>query len=201
MVDQYMRINKESIEDFLAKQGRLIELMKLVRKGFESKSDKELLTFINTLQFFAVNTFDMLVAIKSIITTNKYVERNLYARVVSMICYQIPQENHTMTSKEFRKCLKNLSNDNIEALGGHDMARKVFTNYEKKHADFFQEIRNNSIAHRNKNLGAQIEFIENLDVDKVLKLSLDLFVIIDRYNQYLTKFVDAFASNIQARLN
>lgn len=200
MDNEYNSLTKESIERYLAGQGKLIELMKAVREMINSKNDTDLLEFINTAQFLSVNVFDLLISIKGFITTEKHVEKNLYARVLSTICYQIIKEGRDVTGKKFRNSIINICNNDLDAIKEHEKVRKMISEFDKSNYLYFKEIRNVSIAHRNRNLNEQIEFIEKIDVKKVFQLSADLFVLLDVYNRFLTKFIQLFKTDFQQRL-
>ena len=200
MIDGYEHIDELFIIEYLKGIGKLIEFSKDYREIIEKKRDVDLLEFINTVQFFAVNAMDMLITIKSIQATDINLERNLFARLLSIINYQIIRQQRDITGKRFRNSLKNICNNNTKAIENLNKIGKQISEYDNNNSEYFKEIRNSSLAHRKDDSKAQIDFIENLEIKRVFGLSLELVRLIDLFYQFLVNFMKTFDLEIRARL-
>lgn len=178
------RLRKKAIkaidENILKKQESIEEISKILI-DFKKYNYSKHNSFLNLCIFSDIVCIDLMLLLEKIRLANRSQEKKLYARFIALTAVDYLDNISVLIGSE---CLKELKNNKMdEFLDEFKAVHKKFSLFKTTNQVLLREIRNNTVAHKNKDALFLQEQIDNLDVEKIYNFGIELI-------DYSKDFVD-----------
>jgi hypothetical protein len=125
----------------------------------------------NVACFVNITSYDLKIIVKSMIFAKREWEKRLYARQACLLVYETLNDLFDLFGKDFRSIISRLTNKQI-----YESKLKVISNdlnvYKTSYFEQLKNIRNVSIAHRDKDTLQQLKIIREINwVDTINMIS------------------------------
>lgn len=156
---------------------------------------KSLEDFYDVCIFNSITSLDLDVVIDGFINSASDWQKKFYARSMILIVHEHLEVIHRLMSSKFYDFL--LSSPFFELVHEDIIKnRKSYKDLNKK-KKFLHELRNNIIAHRNKNGEELFNLINNIDLKEVFSLCLELQSVLKEFVKISTSIVNIIIENFQ----
>jgi len=167
------------------------DLVKIIKR----KKIKSLNKIANVNYYISVCSYDSSVGNKFLIISKNDWGKKLFARVLALIIFEFLDDINSLFTKSFRGITEKLSS--TEQLNKLNKILKKIYSYRKINIRYFKEIRNNVFGHRDLDAESQIKYIDNINVKKIGKLTLELSRLILEYISWATEFYETLLRNLK----
>lgn len=156
---------------------------------FSQKNEsKEIQLFFNLAAFVNILGYDILVISRDLIFAENKWQKKHYSRQATLIIYESINDLFELLGREFRNLTSKIHDDDFH-LKVKGFRRKL-NQYKEDNFQKLQEIRNSSIAHRDKDSLKQLYIIITIDEDYILKITLEFESLVHELENLLQIFFE-----------
>lgn len=123
----------------------------------------------NAQEFVLLGFRDLSVLAHDVATSERW-RKHLYARCLAVTLVALGERAKKLGGKEMSKVLKRINNGST-LISQLRTQRKQLEGLISQHDEYLRKVRNTTIAHRSERASEQIDLIENLDFNKLLRLA------------------------------
>lgn len=138
--------------------------------------------------FVTVANYDILILARNLRYGRLKWEKNLYSRVTALTVEEIIEDIRQLSGNEFREIVKGFIGDGLIPELNSQM--KLLTKMQKQNEVILKDIRNVTIAHRDKDALKQLAIIEKIDPFKFEKLLADLIDWLSGFIGLITRIIE-----------
>jgi hypothetical protein len=146
---------------------------------------------LNVHLFQTMCAYDVKIVLTDLLSTPPGWKRTLQARVLALLIYEFALAIPGLLGKDFRHSIETFLTTTEDSATFNKLCKDLsaFKRKEEKH---LKEIRNFSIGHRGKDSRAQLELIQNLDVDHIATIATEVV----RWQTRLLLFFSTYFSTL-----
>jgi hypothetical protein len=140
--------------------------------------------FWNTARYINIISLDLKILPKHQSFSELEWEKRLFARQIALLIYESIDDILSLLGKEFKIIVNDYKDDSsFSELLNH--IRKKINQFKEIHFERIQAIRNNSIAHREKNTSEQLNHIYKISWIQSVNITSEFDSILNELGQFL----------------
>lgn len=175
-IDENLRVAQEDIEN--------VKILILQNEHY--KTD-----FFNSLynSSIYISIFDMDISVlseKYILAKREY-EKKLFSRIIALTIIEFLDDINPLLGRDLSRQLNEFKQEKY-VKPVREITKK-FAKYKNENEEFLRAIRNNTIAHKNKNALQLHKFITEVDSKRIYNLAIELKKITTEFNNLSTKII------------
>lgn len=150
--------------------------------------DGEVSEFVNAMPFVRLSFMDITILFRDCNNAKSDWELKLYSRLLCLCIYEFLESVGKLFSNKYRKKLSSWPDSETLVQDLKELT-KHYNNLKEEIKDYVKEIRNNTIAHRDKDAIKQILLIDSLDVHKIKYATIEIHNWYSKYRDFEEKMM------------
>lgn len=147
---------------------------------------KEVKTFFNIANFVNIVSYDLMLIGRDLLFAERKWQKKHYSRQAALLIYETINDLFDLLGNDFKRLTEEIQDNNFE-LNMIEF-RKKLNEFKVKNHVFLKEIRNITIAHRDKDSIKQINSIITIDDVGIIKITFEFEKILHELEENLQLF-------------